>query len=94
MLRRKVRLSYERIHSSYNLSRDLNFDRFNIQSLEFFYFNALKLYDFKYIIHNYKKIIFKKIYIFNKRVYNYVLFIDEIITKENPFFYFRGLILN
>ena len=46
------------------------------------------------MIYNYKEIIFTKVYIFNKRVYNYVLFIDEIIVKKNLFFYFRGLTLN
>ena len=46
------------------------------------------------MIYNHKKIIFKKVYIFNKRVHNYVLFIDEIIIKKNLFFYFRDSTLN
>ena len=46
------------------------------------------------MIYNYKKIIFKKIYTFNKCVYNYILFIDEIIIKKNLFFYFQDLTLN
>ena len=46
------------------------------------------------MIHNYKKIIFKEIYIFNKRVYDYALFIDEIIIKKNLFFYFQESALN
>ena len=46
------------------------------------------------MIHNHKKIIFKEIYIFNKRVYNYALFIDEIIIKKNFSFSFRKSTLN
>ena len=38
------------------------------------------------MIYNHKKIIFKKVYIFNKRVYDYVLLIDEIIIKKKSFF--------
>ena len=46
------------------------------------------------MIHNYKKTIFKKVYTFNKRVYNYALFFDEIIVKKNLFFCFKGAALN
>ena len=43
-------------------------DRFSIQNLDFFYLDILKSYKIEYIIHNYKETIFKKIYIFNKRI--------------------------
>ena len=42
--------------------------RFNIQNLDFFYLNISKSYKIEYIIHNHKKTIFKKNYIFNKRI--------------------------
>ena len=77
-----------------NIINNNNQSRFNIQNLEFFYFNVSKSYNFKYIIHNHKKTIFKTIYTFNKRVYNYVLFINEIIIKKNLSFYFQNSTLN
>ena len=68
--------------------------KFNTQNLKFFYFDISKLYKSDYIIYNYKKIIFRKIYIFNKYIYNYIFFINELIIKDNLFFYFRESILN
>ena len=69
-------------------------DRFNTQNLDFFYLNISKLYKIKYIIHNHKKTIFKEIYIFNKRIQNYIFFINKILMKNNLFLYFRESILN
>ena len=46
------------------------------------------------MIYNHKKTIFKEIYTFNKRVYNYALFLDEIIVKKNLSFCFKEAALN
>ena len=71
------------------INRDLMFKIWN-----FFHLDTLKIYNFEYVIYNYKKIIFKKVYIFNKYIYDYVLFLDEIIVRENLFFCFREIALN
>ena len=46
-------------------------------------------YNLKYIIYNYKKIIFREVYIFNKRIYNYAFFINKVNIKENLSLNFR-----
>ena len=78
---------------SLNNSRSAN-NRFNTQNLEFFHPNASEFYRVEYVIHNHKETIFREIYIFNKRVHDYTLLVDEILMKNNLSLYFRGSTFN
>ena len=74
--------------NSLDNSKNVN-NRFNAQDLEFFHSNASKFYEIEYVIHSHKETIFRKVYIFNKRVHDYALLVDEILVKDNLSLYFR-----
>ena len=67
-------------------SRNINFRASN---LEYFHSNLEKVYEKENIIITNKKIIYREVYIFCRRVKNYVIFINEKKIRNNLFSCFR-----
>ena len=67
-------------------SRNINF---RVSNLEYFHSNLEKVYEKENIVITSKKIIYREIYIFCRRVKNYVIFIDEEKIRNNLFSCFR-----
>jgi len=82
-LSRNKSTNFRRIFRHFNKFLQENtsvfFNQFKTFNLDFFHLDALNNYELSNIIFAYKKKIYRKIFIFVKRINNYVYVVNEVV---------------